>query len=91
MQEKSAHIGEQVDYQGIPYYLEQMNEWVRDYAYHFNEIYGVENATDLNGNTHEGAIFFTGDNSVTGGQFYSMVRPSMTRALTAQKIQDITC
>lgn len=66
---KSAHIGEQVDYQGIPYYLEQMNEWVRDYAYHFNEIYGVENATDLNGNTHEGAIFFTGDNSVTGGQF----------------------
>ena len=49
--------------------MKQMNEWVRDYAYHFNEIYGVENATDLNGNTHEGAIFFTGDNSVTGGQF----------------------
>ncbi|MDE6363684.1 MAG: flagellar hook-associated protein FlgK [Lachnospiraceae bacterium] len=66
---KSAKIGEQVDYQGIPYYLEQMNEWVREYAYHFNEIYGVENATDLNGNTHEGDIFFTGDNAVTGGQF----------------------
>jgi len=66
---KSAKIGDQVDYQGIPYYLEQMNEWVRDYAYHFNEIYGVENATDVNGNTHEGAIFFTGDNSVTGGQY----------------------
>ncbi len=35
---KTAKIGEQVAYQGIPYYLEQMNEWVRDYAYHFNEI-----------------------------------------------------
>ena len=29
---KTAKIGEQVAYQGIPYYLEQMNEWVRDYA-----------------------------------------------------------
>lgn len=65
----SAKVGEQVDYQGIPYYLEQMNEWVRDYSYNFNKIYGVENATDYNGYTHEGAIFFTGDNAVKGGQF----------------------
>ncbi|MDE6221462.1 MAG: flagellar hook-associated protein FlgK [Lachnospiraceae bacterium] len=65
----SARIGEQVNYQGIPYYLEQMNEWVRDYAYHFNDIYGVENATDFNGNTHEGDIFYTGDDSVNGGQY----------------------
>lgn len=65
----SARVGEQVNYQGIPYYLEQMNEWVRDYAYHFNSIYGVENATDYNGNTHEGDIFYTGDNSVDGGQY----------------------
>lgn len=65
----SAKVGEQVNYQGIPYYLEQMNEWVRDYAYHFNEIYGVENATDYNGNTHEGDIFFTGDNLAAGGQY----------------------
>ncbi|MDE6053194.1 MAG: hypothetical protein K2G55_05415, partial [Lachnospiraceae bacterium] len=65
----NAKVGEQVNYQGIPYYLEQMNEWVRDYAYNFNKIYGVENATDYNGNTHEGAIFFTGDNSVTGKQY----------------------
>ncbi|MCX4295976.1 MAG: flagellar hook-associated protein FlgK [Lachnospiraceae bacterium] len=66
---KTAKIGEQVAYQGIPYYLEQMNEWVRDYAYHFNEIYGVENATDFNGNNHEGDIFFTGNNAVAGGQY----------------------
>lgn len=66
---KTAKIGEQVAYQGIPYYLEQMNEWVRDYAYHFNEIYGVENATDFNGDNHEGDIFFTGNNDVAGGQY----------------------
>lgn len=66
---KTAKIGEQVAYQGIPYYLEQMNEWVRDYAFHFNEIYGVENATDFNGDNHEGDIFFTGNNDVAGGQY----------------------
>lgn len=66
---QSAKVGDQVDYQGIPYYLEQMNEWVRDYAYNFNKIYGVENATDYNGLDREGAIFFTGDDPVTGGQF----------------------
>ena len=65
----SAKVGEQVNYQGIPYYLEQMNEWVRDYSYNFNKIYGVENATDYNGNTHEGDIFFTGDNTAAGGQY----------------------
>ncbi|MBO5032916.1 MAG: flagellar hook-associated protein FlgK [Lachnospiraceae bacterium] len=66
---QNAKIGEQVDYQGIPYYLEQMNEWVRDYAYSFNKIYGVEGATDLNGDNREGEIFFTGDDQTTGGQY----------------------
>ncbi len=61
---QSAKIGEQVNYQGIAYYMEQMNEWVRDYAYNFNKIYGVEGAADLNGDDRTGAIFFTGDNPV---------------------------
>jgi flagellar hook-associated protein 1 FlgK len=65
---QSAKIGESVNYQGIAYYLEQMNEWVRDYAYSANKIYGVEGATDLNGDDQTGSILFTGDN-VTGGQF----------------------
>jgi len=65
----SAKVGEQVNYQGIPYYLEQMNEWVRDYAYHFNAIYGVEDGVDYNGNVHDGDIFFTGDNTATGRQY----------------------
>jgi flagellar hook-associated protein 1 FlgK len=46
-----------------------MNEWVRDYAYSFNQIYGVEGATDLNGDDRQGAYFFTGDDEVTKGQY----------------------
>jgi flagellar hook-associated protein 1 FlgK len=65
---KSAKVGEKVDYQGLPYYLEQMNEWVRDYAYSFNQIYGQEGATDLNGDLEEGAYFFTGEDD-EGGEF----------------------
>lgn len=66
---QSATIGEKVNYQGMAYYLEQMNEWVRDYAYTFNTIYGVEGATDYNGNLTNGAIFYTGTNGTDGSQY----------------------
>lgn len=66
---QNAKVGERVDYQGIPYYLEQMNEWVRHYASAFNGIYGQEGATDYNENDRTGEIFFTGDNAVTGDQY----------------------
>lgn len=64
-----AKVGEQVDYQGIPYYLEQMNEWVRDYVSAFNSIYGVDGATDYYAEDRSGANFFTGDNKLTGEQY----------------------
>lgn len=57
-----ANVGEQVDYQGMAYYLEQMNEWIRDYASAYHGIYGQEGATnyyEADGNC-EGNIFFTG-------------------------------
>jgi flagellar hook-associated protein 1 FlgK len=65
---QKAKIGEEINYQGIAYYMEQMNEWVRDYAYSFNKIYGQEGATDLNGDSQEGSILFTGNDDM-GGQF----------------------
>lgn len=64
-----AKVGEQVDYQGIPYYLEQMNEWVRDYVSAFNGIYGVDGATDYYGEDRTGTNFFTGNNEQTGKQY----------------------
>ncbi len=35
---KDAYIGVSIDYQGIPYYMAQMNEWVRSFAQAMNEI-----------------------------------------------------
>ena len=35
---KNAYIGVSIDYQGIPYYLAQMNEWVRSFAQAMNKI-----------------------------------------------------
>ena len=35
----SVSIGRNVNYQGIPYYMSQMNEWVRMYAQATNNIY----------------------------------------------------
>lgn len=35
---KAATIGKDLDYQGIPYYMNQMNEWVRTFAQKFNDI-----------------------------------------------------
>lgn len=33
--------GGQVNYQGVPYYMKQMNEWVRDFAKKVNDIFKV--------------------------------------------------
>ena len=62
---EKAKIGEQVNYQGIPYYMEQMNEWVRNYAESFNKLYGVKGATDYRGDDHTGAIFYTGSGQIS--------------------------
>ncbi len=46
-----AYIGTSVQYQGIPYYQEQMNEWVRQFAKAMNDI--ETQAMDENGNNAE--------------------------------------
>ena len=61
---KDAKIGENIRYQGIPYYQEQMNEWVRVFAQATNDI--MESGFDVKGG--EGSILFTG-NFETGKQF----------------------
>lgn len=35
---KLATVGNSIDYQGIPYYMKQMNEWVRTFSQKFNDI-----------------------------------------------------
>ena len=59
---KEASVGTKVDYQGIPYYQEQMNEWVRIFAKAMNDI--EKTAVDEEGNPAE--VLFTSKDKVSG-------------------------
>lgn len=61
----TARIGEPINYKGIPYYMGQMNEFVRTFAKAFNDIHTT--GKDLN--DEEGLDFFNGRNSIDGGNF----------------------
>jgi flagellar hook-associated protein 1 FlgK len=58
----TAHVGESVDFKGIPYYQAQLNEFVRTFAQAFNSVFNQ--GTDEYGN--QGLDFFTAVHSVTG-------------------------
>ena len=64
--DKEVKVGRSVDYQGIPYYQEQLNEFVRLFARCFNNIVTQDGAVDSNGNP--ATILFKG-NDALGGQF----------------------
>ena len=53
-----AAVGREIDYQGIPYYMEQMNEWVRVFAERMNFI--ETQAQDEFGD--QAGCLFTGQN-----------------------------
>lgn len=61
---KEVKTEAEIKYQGIPYYMEQMNAWIRGFADKVNEIF--TSGYDANGDN--GCIFFTG-NIPTGGQY----------------------
>lgn len=54
---KDASIGKGLSYQGIPYYMSQMNEWIRNFSQHVNDIF--RSGYDTAGNP--GTNFFTGN------------------------------
>lgn len=62
---KSATVGSSVDYQGVPYYMEQMNEWVRIFSQHVNDVLGA--GYDSYGN--QGNYLLTGDMATTNAQY----------------------
>lgn len=62
---KNATIGANLDYQGIPYYMNQMNEWVRTFSQKFNDI--LTAGYDASGN--QGIKMFTGNMATSDEQF----------------------
>lgn len=61
-----ASVGKAVNYQGIPYYMSQMNEWVRQFSQTMNAI--ELKAQDAYGNQAE--VLFTGTNFVNNDNPY---------------------
>ncbi len=55
--EKNASTGSSIDYQGIPYYQEQMNEWLRLFSRSVNEILKAGYTDD----GEPGCLMFTSD------------------------------
>ena len=62
---KVANIGTSITYQGVPYYMSQMNEWVRTFSQKFNDI--LTSGYDSNGNA--GVKLFTGDYATDDKQY----------------------
>lgn len=61
----NAVIGKDIDYKGIPYYMAQMNEFVRTFAKAYNDI--CKEGVDLNGEA--GMDFFNSTDPVSGENF----------------------
>lgn len=62
---KLANIGSSINYQGVPYYMNQMNEWLRTFAEKFNDI-----LTDgYTGENIPGIKMFTADMATEDEQF----------------------
>jgi flagellar hook-associated protein 1 FlgK len=59
---EDTRMGTSINYKGIPYYMGQMNEFIRTFASAFNTIH--KSGEDLEG--EDGLDFFNGSNLVTG-------------------------
>lgn len=62
---KTANIGSSVEYQGIPYYMSQMNEWLRTFSQKFNDILTGGFTSD----NIPGMAMFTANHATDGEQF----------------------
>lgn len=58
---KQASVGESIEYQGIPYYMEQMNEFVRGFAAAFNKILTQPGSMTSESVERSGSNLFTGN------------------------------
>lgn len=62
---KVATVGQDVHYQGVPYYMSQMNEWLRDFAKKVNGFF-TDGMTDAE---EDAGILFTGTYPKGDGQY----------------------
>lgn len=63
--DEKVSIGQSINYKGIPYYMDQMNDFVRTFAKAFNDIH--RDGVDLN--SKNGMDFFTATHKVSGRDY----------------------
>ena len=81
----SATIGNSVAYQGIPYYMSQMNEWVRMYSAATNEIY----KTGVTDEGTDGRDYFNcEDNGGVARQFTTAITGAAGTAISVRSDSD---
>lgn len=61
----TANIGTSIAYQGVPYYMSQMNEWLRTFAQKFNDL--LTSGYDSNG--QQGIPLFSADHATDSEQY----------------------
>ena len=62
---RTASIGTDINYQGVPYYMQQMNEWVREFTKKVNDIF----TEGLTAADEDAGILFTGEYPKNDGQY----------------------
>lgn len=62
---KVASVGPELRYQGVPYYMNQMNTWIRTFAQKFNDTL----KGGFNSYNEHGCNLLTGDKAAEEGQF----------------------
>ena len=62
---RQATISQGINYQGVPYYMEQMNEWIREFAHKVNDIF----TAGLTGDGEDAGILFTGVYPNNNGEY----------------------
>lgn len=62
---KPATTGASLDYQGIPYYMSQMNEWLRTFSQKFNDIL----TSGYDSQNRQGVMMFTAKHAADSEQY----------------------
>ena len=88
---KQASIGDSIDAMGVPYYLAQMNEFLRNFAGSFNDIMNSADAKDLNGNSTDYFSFFTGTHTKTGEEYVLSNAAGVYSAKASNSYYQLTC
>lgn len=76
---KEAVMGEPIDCKGIPYYMEELNEFVRTLSKYMNDLF--TSGADANGD--KGMDFFTAANAVTGEDYVLTPNEDETRLMSS--------